>query len=502
MADRVDFHFRQRVTEAELDLAFELLEQADRDLAADIGLFGVVSGAVPIQHTPVPDLTVDLTSPTWAYDRLGQRIFVGTDQTVDCSADLVGIPTSVAVAGNERWLGVFLRFTRQLSDPRTDGNAQQVYFRRDESFEIVVRQAPESVAGGASKVALQADELLVGDIRLLFGQTQLLDADIDTTRRQAFVFTQGDAVAVAPAPWSTLAPVVGTVQATLDEVDAELTDHFSAADRRHTAADVDFSPHGPLTASTVQGALAEFVDDLAATDAGSPGAQHIGADAVVGTPHGLGPGSVDSHLSLLLGWLNDHIGAVTSAHNASAIAAQPHADISATNVQAQLQEIVTDLAAQDGGDSGADKVGASAYTPTEGFPVLTAGTLVVQLQQLSDAIADLHTYRLSAPTLFKAFGSRGSPILLPAGDTVVVANTAYSNPFPADLGFPHDVTVYARGVGWADLWGRAPMAVGVDLWIEWNAATLTWEIKVQNASGQAYECFGYVWARGNQGGFL
>ena len=32
MADRVDFYFRQRVTEAELDLACELLEQADEVL--------------------------------------------------------------------------------------------------------------------------------------------------------------------------------------------------------------------------------------------------------------------------------------------------------------------------------------------------------------------------------------------------------------------------------------------------------------------------------------
>lgn len=36
MADRTDFHFRQKVTEAELDLAFALLEKADRNLAADI----------------------------------------------------------------------------------------------------------------------------------------------------------------------------------------------------------------------------------------------------------------------------------------------------------------------------------------------------------------------------------------------------------------------------------------------------------------------------------
>lgn len=106
MADRVDFYFRQRVTEAELDLACELLEQADRDLAADIGIYGIVTGAVPTQHSPVPDLTVDLTSPTRAYDRLGQRIFFGTDQTVDCSVDLVGIPTAVSGPANERWLAV------------------------------------------------------------------------------------------------------------------------------------------------------------------------------------------------------------------------------------------------------------------------------------------------------------------------------------------------------------------------------------------------------------
>ena len=33
MADRTDFFFRQKVSEAELDLAFDLLEKADRNLA-------------------------------------------------------------------------------------------------------------------------------------------------------------------------------------------------------------------------------------------------------------------------------------------------------------------------------------------------------------------------------------------------------------------------------------------------------------------------------------
>ena len=109
MADRVDYYFRQRVTEAELDLAFALLEKADRDLAADLNIYGIIAGAVPTPHSPVPDLTVDLTAPGRAYDNFGQRMFFGTGQTVDCAVDLVGIPTDVATVGNERWLGISLR---------------------------------------------------------------------------------------------------------------------------------------------------------------------------------------------------------------------------------------------------------------------------------------------------------------------------------------------------------------------------------------------------------
>src|SRR4030042_6139547 len=120
MSGRTDFFFRQKVTEAELDLAFELIELADRNLAADIGVYGIISGAEPTPHSPVPNLTINLTAPTRAYDNLGQRIFFATGQVGDCSVDLTGIPTEVVQAGHERWLGVFLRLYRLLFDPRTD----------------------------------------------------------------------------------------------------------------------------------------------------------------------------------------------------------------------------------------------------------------------------------------------------------------------------------------------------------------------------------------------
>ncbi|MCP3104537.1 hypothetical protein LZ198_37310 [Myxococcus sp. K15C18031901] len=364
MSNRLDFFFRQRVSEAELDLAFAQLEQADRNLASDLGVHGVISGAVPAPHAPVPNLTVDLTAAGRAYDNLGQRIFFGTGQTVDCAVDMSGIPTDVSTSGSERWVGIFLRFTRLLSEPRTDGNSQQVYFRRDESFELVVRQAPEAPVGQAPKPALQPDELLLCDVRRQPGQTQILAADLDTSRRQAFIFARGTSVAVESGAWDVLSPGADTVQATLDAVDAELAGHFSGTARRHEARAVDYVPHGFVAGTTVQAAMDEVVDKLSSAVSGTPGASRVGADAVPGTPHLLPAGTVDAQLSSLLGFLNTHQGAATGAHHASAIGATPHGYVSGTSVQAQLQEVVTRLGETTANSPGSSRVGGDALAGT------------------------------------------------------------------------------------------------------------------------------------------
>ncbi|ACY13472.1 hypothetical protein [Haliangium ochraceum] len=380
MADRLDFYFRQPVTEAELDLAFELLENADRDLAADLGIYGIIHGAEPTPHAPVADLSVDLTAPCRAYDHLGQRIFFGTGQRVDCSVDFAGIPTDVPIEGEERWLGVFLAFDRQLSDPRTDGNSQEVLFRRDESFRLIVRQAAPAPSGQATQVPLEPDALLVCDIRRRHGQSQILADDIDTERRQAFVFAQGDAVSIVSGAWSTLAPAAETAQAALDAVDAELTAHVTGQARRHPARDIDIAARGFVEATDVEGAVHGLIDGLTSAAAGAPGAQRIGADAVPGTPHALAAGHVDGQLSQILAWLNLHVGAATGAHHASAISAAAHSFLSGTSVQAQLQQLVTMLGAQDAGAAGASRIGAADVA---GSPhALAAGTAGAQLAAL------------------------------------------------------------------------------------------------------------------------
>ena len=320
MADRVDFHFRQRVTEAELDLALQLLEEADRKLATDLGFFGVLGGLVPAEHQPLADLSVDVSSPGTAYDRLGRRIFVGTDQTIDCSVDHQGIPTAVQTAGNERWLGVFVRFERALSDLRTDGNAQQVYFRRSESFDIVVRQAAEDVIGSASRVPNEPDEVLLFEVHLEQAQDQILAAHIVAERRQTLTFAPAEFIAVQSASWQALSPAEDTVQATFDEIDAVSTAHFTGQDFKHRSEHITHAGTGFLLGNTVREALEQIPERLMSREVDGSGAQWIGSDEKPGSPHRLDEGNVHLQLIALLGWLNAHVSAGTGdAHRATAI---------------------------------------------------------------------------------------------------------------------------------------------------------------------------------------
>jgi hypothetical protein len=205
---------------------------------------------------------------------------------------------------------------------------------------------------------LQPEELLICDVRRGAGQTQILAADIELTRRQAFIFAHGSSVAVLPSGWSILQPVEATAQATFDEIDAELKDHFGAAGRRHNAADVGFSPHGYVTATNVQAAINEFIDDLATSTAGFSGATRILAEAIPGTPNALPASTVKTQIGSLLGYLNSHQGATSGAHHASAITTTAHTILSSTNVQSQMQELVNALRATTA-PSGASQVGVS-----------------------------------------------------------------------------------------------------------------------------------------------
>lgn len=381
MSSRVDWYFRQRVTEAELDLAFDQVEQADWNLASDLGVYGVISGAIAVPHSPVANLSIDLTAPGRAYDRIGRRVFLGAGITVDCSKDQNGTPTEVIAPNGERWLSVFIRFSRQLSDPRTDGNNQTVYFRRDEACEVVVRQGPSAPAGQAQRPDLEPDELLVCDVRRTVGQTQVLGGDIDTSRRQAFVFAPADSVSVVSANWDVLPDDAKTVQGALDGADAKIAGHLGGTKDRHRASDVILYQQGFIAGGDVQAGFQQLVDGLASTASGVSGSTHVGTRAIAGTPYALPASNVDLQLAQLVGDLNAHV-AANGAHNASQIAAPAFQYLTSTNAQAQIQELVTKLAAQAAGQSGAGRIGAEPQGQQGAPNLLAAGTIRDQLGQL------------------------------------------------------------------------------------------------------------------------
>lgn len=189
MSDRRDYYFRQVVQEGELDQGFADLENADRNWTLDVGLFGIFYG-MGVAQAGSPNLTVVVGGPGAAYDQLGQRCLVATNQTVDVSKDSSNVSTAVSTNGKEKKVSVFVQFSRALSDPRVDGNAATVYFQRSESFQFVVAQGAEANVGFSTPPALMSNAVLLADITLIFNQTQVVNGDISTSRRQdCFVYS-------------------------------------------------------------------------------------------------------------------------------------------------------------------------------------------------------------------------------------------------------------------------------------------------------------------------
>lgn len=355
MANRKDFFFRERVTEAELDSAFADLEDADHNLATDLGFVGVLANAVVSPHAPVPNLTVDISGPGIALDQQGQRIFFSALQNANVAQDDNAVSTEVSAVGKEKIVSIFIKFDRVLSDPRVDGTSLTVFFRRDESFRFSVAQGAEAAAGQAVPPDLRSDAILLADVTRRFGQAQIGAGDISIQRRQ-------DAFTLSGAPRSVRG---GQTKEALSDLLGFYNAHVDGTADRHPAAAIDYAggnaawaDGGENPATSVEAQIDKIIADLAATG----GAAKIGAAATSGVPAALPAGSVKTQLDALLGYLNGHLIAAAAAHAASAVSyagggawkdgtANP-----ATTVEAQLDKLVSDLAA----DAGAARIGAAA----------------------------------------------------------------------------------------------------------------------------------------------
>lgn len=316
--DRRDFYFKQAVAEDELDGAFDAVENALFNMPLDWGVQGIFSGLAASQIAPTPNLTIDVSDGV-AMDQAGERMApAGNPNVVNCAQDSQTIPTTVTGVGNERYVSVFLKFARALSDPRTDGNNVTVYFKRNESFEFVVVQGAEASVGTATKPAKDPTMLLVCDVHLIHGQTQIQNSDITTTRRD-------DAFVIADTPLSIRA---GTISGAITAMLSNLNGHILGSMGEHPATAITTSATGAWAdASTVaSGTVQSSINGIVSALAAAAGTAKIGGAAHAGTRYSLAAASADAQHASLQAEIDsiltngiDQIAVVSSVANLRAI---------------------------------------------------------------------------------------------------------------------------------------------------------------------------------------
>lgn len=364
--DRLDWYYRQLVTEGELDLAFDQVQERIESETAGTAFDGLTGSVVLSESSPTA-LTVEVPGDGDGYTSEGKHIAWSDPDTVDVSQDFSGTPTAVSTPGNRRWVSVFAEFNEDLQDLRLDGNGLPVYFKRIASPEFIVVQGVEGVDPPAPD--LRPDALLLADVELSYGQTQVVDANIDHTRQQNYIRT-----IFGTSQW-----VHDNAREAIEGVLGHLSDLMVVLENQVAPSGADYvgidaysqTPTNGVALDwalgSVRGALRSIVDDLVASASGTnEGAGRVGSAAKtasivsVPSPITLTAGNVSDQLQELADYLET---IRNTPFAASIVSFVPHDYVTSTTVQAAINELIDDLQSQVGGaGNGSYEVGYKGVT--------------------------------------------------------------------------------------------------------------------------------------------
>ena len=428
MANRLNFYLNLLVTDEHLDDAFDKIEAADRAVMVDTAFGGVFYGLAVSERSGGANLSVDVSAGA-AYDVDGRRCRTPSTQNAPVNVDYDAVSTAVVGVGNEKWLSISIRFKRFESGPFVDGNSLPGNLVQDEGYEWVVKQGAEAGTGLAVRPALVADAVLLADVLLIYGQTQVLDADISTTRRQLPFDLLG-------TPNSILAGRLGGTGGALDQLLGFVNDHVDGSADRHAASAIDYAGGGNWAdattnpAATVEVQLDKIITDLTGTGTSTGGTRKIAGEAL---PTGGGAGAIAA------GTLFSQLNSLKYGGNLEYQGGGTWADGStnpATSVEAQLDKVVSDIASTSS-SGGLAKVGCGARTTWRGGRTNPAAT---SFSALDKVIVDISAQDAGDDGMERVGGEArtGSPNSLAVGSAASQAAEL--------LGF-----VNARLTGYQDL---------------------------------------------------
>lgn len=378
MARLYTWYIGQLVTAGAMRNGDSSLQQGDWDVAADMGFVGVISGGDVEEHAGTANLTVDVAA-SLSRSPLGERIRAPGLSTVDVQYDYLTQPTAITTPTYSRIVDVYIVFDRVLSDPRIDATNTTIYFQQDESFGFEVHQGAEALSPSAP--AGPADGVLLARITRTFGQTTIVNADIDTTVKEFVVAIDSGAVSIRTGTF------IEALQAVLDEY----VGHVDGSGA-HPATAITYAG-GPAWANTVTNPATtaelqfdSMITKLASTTSGLSGLHHIGAASSASWADGTSF-TAGTAFALTNGIISAVAATTTSASGLRKVGCEARTtwlggrtNPGGVTAWAAVDKIITDLAATGNGDDGMERVGGAARTGTTYS--LTAGSAASQAVEL------------------------------------------------------------------------------------------------------------------------
>lgn len=196
--NRFDVYFKQPVSQTEFNGVFDAAEAAIWNQVKDLGGYGIITGFTP----SAPGGWNLEFGAGLGLDKNGARLRSAGSIRASVLTDTAGVSTA-PTTGSRRWVSIFARFGRSLSDPRTDGNGTPIKFSHAEALnpddaranvgKLLIVQGAESLVSGPlpPKPTLHASAILLADVLLTDGDAALVMGAVSTARAERFARPSG-----------------------------------------------------------------------------------------------------------------------------------------------------------------------------------------------------------------------------------------------------------------------------------------------------------------------